>query len=70
LGAIARLKSLLETNDADAPAAYSAVDELLKGHIDPARLEELSEAVNCFDFDSALFRLREITKHYEVNCEE
>jgi two-component system sensor histidine kinase/response regulator len=70
LGAIARLEALLETNDADAPAAYSAVDEILKGHIDPARLEALSEAVNCFDFDSALFRLREITKDYEVNSKE
>jgi CheY-like chemotaxis protein len=67
LAAIARLRRLLETNDADAPGAYSTLAQLLKGKVDTARLNALSAAVNGFDFDGALVELVEIAKEYEAN---
>jgi two-component system, sensor histidine kinase and response regulator len=62
LAAMGRLKSLLEANDADAPATYAALAEMLAGKVDAQRLDALGTSVNEFDFDDALFRLQEITK--------
>ena len=62
LAAMDRLKALLESNDADAPATYAALAEMLAGKIDIPQLEALGAAVNGFDFDDALCRLQEITK--------
>jgi two-component system, sensor histidine kinase and response regulator len=63
LAAMERLETLLEMNDADAPATYAAVAQMLAGKIDPPQLNALGTAVNGFDFDDALFRLREISKN-------
>jgi two-component system, sensor histidine kinase and response regulator len=60
LAAMDRLRSLLEANDADAPATYATLAEMLAGKIDAQQLDALGAAVNGFDFDEALFRLREI----------
>jgi CheY-like chemotaxis protein len=67
LAAVARLKVLLETNDADAPEAFSALAEILKGTVDAARLDALRTAVNGFDFEGAFFRLVEIAEEYGAN---
>jgi two-component system sensor histidine kinase/response regulator len=63
--AIRRLKTLLETCDADAPGAYSTLAEMLRNRIDSTQLDALAAAVTGFDFDAALFQLEEITREYE-----
>ena len=65
--AIQHLTALLESYDADAPAAYSTLAEMLKNTIDRAQLDALGAAVNGFDFDGALSGLRQIRKEFEVN---
>jgi PAS domain S-box-containing protein len=67
LAAVARLRVLLETNDADAPEAFSTLAEALKGAVDAARLDALRAAVNGFDFDRALSKLVEIIKECGAN---
>jgi serine phosphatase RsbU (regulator of sigma subunit)/HPt (histidine-containing phosphotransfer) domain-containing protein len=62
--AVAGLKVLLETNDADAPEAFSKLAELLQGTVDPAQLSALDAAVNAFDFDGALLKLAEIAEEF------
>jgi two-component system, sensor histidine kinase and response regulator len=61
------LRTLLEANDADTPRAYAALRDNLKGTVDATQLEALGGAVREFDFDLALFKLREISKQYEAN---
>jgi CheY-like chemotaxis protein len=68
LAAIAQLRRLLETNDADASGAYSTLAQLLKGKVHTGRLHALGTAVNGFDFDGALFELVEIAKEYGANA--
>jgi CheY-like chemotaxis protein len=68
--AVAGLKILLETNDADAPEAFSTLAELLQGTVDPAQLSALGAAVNGFDFGGAFFKLAEIAKEFWGECEE
>jgi two-component system sensor histidine kinase/response regulator len=63
LAAMDRLKALLEANDADAPATYAALAEMLAGKIDTTQLDALGTAVNGFNFDDALLRLREIANN-------
>ena len=70
LAAMDQLKALLEANDADAPASYTALAEMLSGRIETTQLDALGSAVNGFDFDEALTRLQEITKKYEVNWDQ
>jgi CheY-like chemotaxis protein len=56
--AISRLKSLIEANDGDAAEAVDAVTEILAGHPDAKLLTELRAAVDEFDFDGAMEKLR------------
>jgi len=60
--AAARLKELLEASDADAPQACRHLAELLEGTVAPSELNALEAAVNTFDFEAALAKLREITE--------
>lgn len=64
LAAIAELRALLETNDADAPTAYSTLAQSLKSRVDAAQLNALGACVREFDFDGALLHLQEITKQH------
>ena len=64
LAAMARLKELLEASDADACEAYRNLAVLLRGMVDPSRLEKLGAAVNSFDFDAALSRLGEVAEEF------
>lgn len=64
LMAIARLKELLEASDADASEAYVSLSNLLKSRVDTSRLRTLGEAVNRFDFESALSQLNEVAEDY------
>jgi len=64
---VARLRALLETNDADAAEAFPAVAETLKSTVDAARLGVLRTAVNGFDFDGALSQLVEIVEECGAN---
>jgi CheY-like chemotaxis protein/HPt (histidine-containing phosphotransfer) domain-containing protein len=55
--AVARLKTLLEANDADAADAFRAVEDAYSGTIDKSRLDELRDDINNFEFDGALSKL-------------
>jgi PAS domain S-box-containing protein len=70
LAAVARLRALLETNDADAPEAFSSLTEILRGTVDADRLSALGTAVREFDFDGALVKLSEITEESWDECDE
>ena len=67
--AVARLRELLKTSDADAPEAYLELAEFLQGKVDPSRLDSLGAAVNAFDFEAALGKLDEISEQYRANEE-
>ena len=56
--AVAHLKSLIEANDGDAAEAVNTVAELLAGHADPRVLAGLRSAIDEFDFDGAMEKLR------------
>jgi len=60
---LGRLKELLEASDADATLAYRNLAELLEGTVAPSELNALEEAVNAFDFETALVKLHEIAEH-------
>jgi CheY-like chemotaxis protein/HPt (histidine-containing phosphotransfer) domain-containing protein len=60
--AMTRLRDLLKASDADAREAYTGLAELLRGRVDPLRLQALSAAVRAFNFETALVELNEIAK--------
>jgi PAS domain S-box-containing protein len=62
--AIARLRALLESSDADAAEAFLALESTLQGICDQPRLTALHAAISEFDFDAARTKLDEITKEY------
>jgi CheY-like chemotaxis protein len=64
MAAMARLKELLEVNDADSSEAYATLANLLKGTVDTSRLEALGAAVKSYDFQAALVRLDQISKQF------
>ena len=64
MAAMTRLRELLEVNDADSSEVYATLAGLLRGAVDPSRLEALEEAVKSYDFQTALIRLDEISKQY------
>jgi PAS domain S-box-containing protein len=67
--AIAHLRALLESSDADAAESFVALEETLAGICDKPRLSALSAAISAFDFDSARMKLEEIAKEYGANWE-
>jgi two-component system, sensor histidine kinase and response regulator len=58
--AIAHLKLLLESSEADAAQAFLALENALAATVDETRLSALRVAVNEFDFDGALSKLNEV----------
>jgi hypothetical protein len=60
--AIARLRSLLESSDGDAAAAFLAVNNILEGTLDRSQLDVLCTAISDFDFAGAVLRLDEIAE--------
>jgi PAS domain S-box-containing protein len=67
---VARLRDLLETSDGDAVEVFPAVDRVLSGTVDQSRLDALREAISEFDFESASYKLSEITAEYGVHWEQ
>lgn len=65
LRAVARLKALLEANDADAADAYKCLAELLRDTVEPSRLEALGTAISGFTFEDALKQLDLLAKGYK-----
>jgi len=64
VAAIAHLRALLKSSDADAAEACLALKSALQGICDKPRLAALSAAISEFDFDAARMKLDEITKEY------
>jgi PAS domain S-box-containing protein len=60
--AIARLRLLLESSEADAAEAFLVLEDALAGTVDETRLSALKSAVSEFDFDGALLRLNEVVE--------
>ncbi len=60
--AIARLRLLLESSEADAAEAFLVLENALAGSVDQTRLSALRSAVSEFDFDGALLKLNEVAK--------
>jgi len=58
--AISHLRTLIEANDGDAADAVQPVADALGGKANTAHLAALRDAVNDFDFDTALSKLDEI----------
>jgi PAS domain S-box-containing protein len=65
--AIAHLRKLLESSDADADEAFRALETALAGTCDPARLSALGVTISAFDFDAARIKLDEIAREYRAN---
>ena len=59
-----RLRQLLEASDGGATEAFRAFTDAAGDVIDKLRLDALGEAVNEFDFESALSKLSEIDRTY------
>ena len=61
--AVNRLRTLIEANDGGALDALPAVESALSEIVDKPRLDALRDALGDFDFDGALARLGEISRH-------
>ena len=62
--AAGRLRELLDASDSDATQAFSALSDAVSHTVDKIRLDALGAAINNFDFESALVKLREIERLY------
>jgi HPt (histidine-containing phosphotransfer) domain-containing protein len=60
--AVAQLKELLETSDADAPRAFADLAEMLQTSVASSELGGLGAAVESFDFETALIKLNKLTQ--------
>ncbi len=58
------LRELLEASNGDAAEAFSAFTDATADVVDKPRLDALGVAMNEFDFESALSKLREIDRMY------
>jgi PAS domain S-box-containing protein len=65
--AIAHLRALIESSDADTTEAFHILECALRGICDKARLSALGAAIGEFDFDAARLRLDEIAREYGAN---
>ena len=66
-GAIARLRTLLEASDGNAEDSFRSLQGAVSGVVDKLYLDDLSESIKKFDFDSALVSLDEIVKRCTRN---
>jgi HPt (histidine-containing phosphotransfer) domain-containing protein len=64
---VGRLRALLEASDADAPAAYVNLKDVLRGAVDETKMDTLGAAINLFDFEAALIKLKEIAEALSIN---
>jgi PAS domain S-box-containing protein len=68
--AVAHLRALLESSDADAAEAFQTLENAL-GHIcDKSRVSALGAAISEFDFNAAQTKLDEITTEYSASWEQ
>jgi HPt (histidine-containing phosphotransfer) domain-containing protein len=65
-----RLRSLLEASDGDAERTLRALQSVLVGHVETARLDALGADISEFDFAGALLKLNDIVKENGLNPEE
>jgi len=65
--AIERLRALLEASDGQAGEAFQAVADSVAGRSEKACLDALHAAVDEFDFEKALMKLKEIAEGCGVN---
>ncbi len=68
--AVAHLRALLESSDADAEEAFHTLEDALGAICDKSRLSAFGAAISEFDFDTARMKLDEITKEYSANWEQ
>jgi signal transduction histidine kinase/DNA-binding response OmpR family regulator len=65
--AIIRLKILLESSDANAGEAFPAVNRAVASAVEKPQLEALRNAINNFEFETALFQLESISNLCTAN---
>jgi signal transduction histidine kinase/DNA-binding response OmpR family regulator len=65
--AIVRLKTLLESSDGNAGEAFHAVSAAVAGVVEKPQLEALSDAIDNFEFETALFQLESISNLCTAN---
>jgi signal transduction histidine kinase/CheY-like chemotaxis protein len=62
VGAIGRLRSLLEASDGDAEESFLSLQLAVAGTVEKPKLDGLIASIKDFDFDAALVKLDEIAK--------
>ena len=67
VGAIARLRALLEASDGDAEEAFRSLQEVVAGAVEKTQLDALNASINDFDFEGALLKLDEIAERCSSN---
>jgi two-component system, sensor histidine kinase and response regulator len=67
--AIARLRALLESSDADATEAFSALERVLAGARDKLLLQALGAAISEFNFAGALLELDQLVEKRDAGWE-
>jgi hypothetical protein len=65
--AIVRLKTLLESNDGSAGEAFRAVSTAVSSLVEKSQLEILRNAIDDFEFETALFQLEYISNLCTTN---
>jgi HPt (histidine-containing phosphotransfer) domain-containing protein len=67
---ITRLRSQLEVSDGDSEETFRALQSVLAGQIEKARLDALGADISDFNFAEALLKLDEIAKEHSLSNEE
>jgi CheY-like chemotaxis protein len=67
---ITRLRSQLKASDGDSEETFRALQSILVGQIEKARLDALGADISDFDFSGALLKLDEIVREHSLNWEE
>ena len=65
--AVSRLQALLEANDGESQEAFQVLREAVVRVVDTPRLDDLSDAINNFEFEQALVKLQEIARLCQRN---
>jgi hypothetical protein len=65
--AVSRLEALLEANDGESQEAFQVLHEAVGGVVDTRHLDDLSEAIDNFEFEQALLKLQEIAQLCQRN---
>jgi HPt (histidine-containing phosphotransfer) domain-containing protein len=67
---ITRLRSQLMASDGDSEETFRALQSILTGHVEKARLDALGANISDFDFAGALLKLDDMVKEDSLNREE